>query len=185
MQYRKISGPLILSQQSSGRKQTFHSDNLSLDYFLTRKLQPTLFPLLYSMPPPWWSMKQCSLPFHRHAHSQAGVGLLPPPWLPAYSGTPCMFTCCWLKVKVLATQSCPTLYGPMDCIRVGSSFHGISQARILDWIAISFSGGSSQPRDQPRSSALQVDSFIWGTRKLLAESSLMETQNPSLGSGQL
>ena len=42
MQYRKISGPLILSQQSSGRKQTFHSDNLSLDYFLIRKLQPTL-----------------------------------------------------------------------------------------------------------------------------------------------
>ena len=38
--------------------------------------------------------------------------------------------------------------GPMDCSLPGSSVHGISQARILKWVAISFSGGSSQPRDQ-------------------------------------
>ena len=36
----------------------------------------------------------------------------------------------------------------MDCSPPGSSVHGISQARILEWIAISFSRGSSQPRDQ-------------------------------------
>ena len=35
---------------------------------------------------------------------------------------------------------------PMDCSRPGSSFHGISQARILEWVAISFSRGSSRPR---------------------------------------
>ena len=37
---------------------------------------------------------------------------------------------------------CPTLYKPMDCNPLGSSAHGISQARILEWVAISFSKGS-------------------------------------------
>ena len=45
-------------------------------------------------------------------------------------------------------QLCPTLCNPMDYSLPGSSVHGISQARILEWTAISFSGGSSQPRDQ-------------------------------------
>ena len=40
-----------------------------------------------------------------------------------------------------------TLRDPMDCSPTGSSVHGISQARILEWVAISFSRGSSQPRD--------------------------------------
>ena len=53
-----------------------------------------------------------------------------------------------VKVKELVTQSCPTLCDPMDCNRPGSSVHGILQARILEWVAISFSRGSSQPRDQ-------------------------------------
>jgi len=44
-------------------------------------------------------------------------------------------------------QSCPTLCDPVDCSLPGSSVHGILQARILEWIAISFSRGSSQPRD--------------------------------------
>ena len=42
----------------------------------------------------------------------------------------------------------------------GSTVHGISQARILEWVAISFSKGSSQPRDWPRSSTLQADSLL-------------------------
>ena len=45
-------------------------------------------------------------------------------------------------------QSCPTLCDPMDCSLPGSSVHGIFQARILKWVAISISRGSSQPRDQ-------------------------------------
>ena len=45
-------------------------------------------------------------------------------------------------------QSCPTLCDPVDCSPPGSSVHGILQARILEWVAISFSRGSSQPRDQ-------------------------------------
>ena len=44
-------------------------------------------------------------------------------------------------------QSCPTLCDPMDCTLPGSSIHGIFQARILEWVAISFSRKSSRPRD--------------------------------------
>ena len=45
-------------------------------------------------------------------------------------------------------KSCLTLCDPMDCNLLGSSVHGISQARTLEWLDISFSRGSSQPRDQ-------------------------------------
>ena len=51
-----------------------------------------------------------------------------------------------LKVKV--AQSCPTLCDPLDCIPPSSSIYGILQARILEWVAISFSRESSQPRDR-------------------------------------
>ena len=47
----------------------------------------------------------------------------------------------------LVTQSCLTLCDPVDCSPPGSSVHGILQARILEWVAISFSRGSFQPRD--------------------------------------
>ena len=43
---------------------------------------------------------------------------------------------------------------PMDCSPLDSSVHKISQARILEWVAISFSRGSSQPRDQTRISCI-------------------------------
>ena len=57
-----------------------------------------------------------------------------------------------MKVKV--TQLCPTLCDPLDY-----TFHVILQARILEWVAFPFSKGSSQPRMEPRSPALQVDSL--------------------------
>ena len=50
------------------------------------------------------------------------------------------------RAKLL--QLCPTLWDPMDCSLPGSSVHGISQARILEWIAMLSFRGSSQPRDQ-------------------------------------
>ena len=58
----------------------------------------------------------------------------------------------------LVTMSCSTLCDPMDCGPPGSSVHGISQARILEWVAISFSRGFFQTRDQI-SSAL-ADGFF-------------------------
>ena len=47
----------------------------------------------------------------------------------------------------LVTKSVPTLCNPMNYSLPGSSVHGISQARILEWVAILFSRGSSQPKD--------------------------------------
>ena len=51
------------------------------------------------------------------------------------------------KAESEVTQSCLTLCNPMDCSLPRSSVHGIFQARVLEWVAISFSRGSSQPRD--------------------------------------
>ena len=56
-------------------------------------------------------------------------------------------------------QSCPTLCDSMDCSPPGSSVHEILQARILEWVAMPFSRGSSPPRDQTQSPALQADSL--------------------------
>ena len=65
-------------------------------------------------------------------------------------------------------QSCPTLCDPMDCSQPGSSVHGIFQAIVLEWIAISFSSGSSWPRDRTRVSRI-VDRRItvWAAREVL------------------
>ena len=51
-------------------------------------------------------------------------------------------------VRAGITQSCLTLCDPADCSPPGSSVHRILQARILEWVAISFSRGSSRPRDR-------------------------------------
>ena len=48
-----------------------------------------------------------------------------------------------LKVNVLVTWSCLTLCDPVDCSPPGSSVHGVLQARILEWVAMLFSRGSS------------------------------------------
>ena len=60
---------------------------------------------------------------------------------------------------VLVTQSCMTLCDLMDCSPPDSSVRGILQSRILEWVAIPFSRGSSQPSFEPRSPALQADSL--------------------------
>ena len=51
-------------------------------------------------------------------------------------------------------QSCPTLCDPMYCSLSGSSVHGIFQAIVLEWIAISFSSGSFRPRDRTQVSSI-------------------------------
>ena len=65
----------------------------------------------------------------------------------------------WVKVKV--TQSRPTLCDPMDY-----TVHRILQARILEWVALPFSRGSSQPRDQTQVSHIAGRFFTnWATRE--------------------
>ena len=62
-------------------------------------------------------------------------------------------------VCLLVTRSCPTLCDPMDCTQPGSSVHGILQARILEWVAISSSRDLPNPGIEPRSPVLQVNSL--------------------------
>ena len=56
-------------------------------------------------------------------------------------------------------QSCLTPCDPMDCNLPGCSVHRILQARMLEWGTIPFSRGSSPPKDQRGSAALQEDSL--------------------------
>ena len=65
----------------------------------------------------------------------------------------------------IVTQSCPTLCDPRDCSLPGS----FVQARIREWVAISFSRGSSQPRDQTWVSHIAGRLFtVWATREVVA-----------------
>ena len=68
----------------------------------------------------------------------------------------CVCVCVCVCVRA---QLCSTLCNHIDCSPPGSSVHGISQARILEWVDIPSSRGSSPPRDQLSSPALQVDSL--------------------------
>ena len=71
-----------------------------------------------------------------------------------------------LCVLILLAQSCLTLCNPTDCSLPGSSIHGIFQARILEWVAVSFSMGSSQPRDWTQVSHIAGWFFtVWTTSK--------------------
>ena len=99
-------------------------------------------------------------------------------------------SCCYskgrMRVKVKVAQSCLTLCNPVDY-----TVHGILQARILEWVAFPSSRGSSQPRIEPRSPALQVDSLPAeppgkpkntrvGSLSLLQRIFLIQGSNPGL-----
>ena len=82
------------------------------------------------------------------------------------------------KRWVLITQLCPALCDPMDWGSPGSSVHGILQARILEWVAISFSKRSSQPRDQTEISSIEGRLFtIWATREAQEKREIIKMKN--------
>ena len=76
----------------------------------------------------------------------------------------------WVWIQAVSTkvkesevaQSCPTLCDPMDCSLSGSSVHGIFQARVLEWIAISFSRGPARLRNWTRVSRIAGRCFTMG-----------------------
>ena len=71
------------------------------------------------------------------------------------------------KIKSEITQLFQTICDPTGCSLLGSSIHGIFQARILEWVAISFFRGSSQPRDQTQVSCIVGRCFtIWDTSEV-------------------
>ena len=87
------------------------------------------------------------------------------------------------EVKVLVTQSCPTPWDPINCNPPGYSIHGILQTRILDWVAISFSRGSSRSRDRTGASCIAGRCFtIWVTREANQGNSMCKMHR---GSGEL
>ena len=72
----------------------------------------------------------------------------------------------FLLACVSSAQSCPTFCDPIDCSPPGSFVRGIFQTRIVEWVAISFSRGSSRPRDQTQVSCIAGGCFtIWATRE--------------------
>ena len=76
----------------------------------------------------------------------------------------------WLStythVCVSVVQTCPTLCDPTDCSPPVSTVHGILQARILEWVAIPFSRGSSWPRNRTQVSRTAGRFLtIWASRK--------------------
>ena len=76
----------------------------------------------------------------------------------------------WLThMHAKSLQSCLTLCDPMDCSLPGSSVHGILQARILEWVAMSFSRGSLQPRNRAQVSLLPEP---WGQGKMYGKMSM-------------
>ena len=86
-----------------------------------------------------------------------------------------------LKSESEAVQSCPTLCNPMDCSPPGFSVHGIFQARILEWVASSFSKGSSWPRDRTQVSRIAGRRFnLWATIELVMPSNYLILCHPLL-----
>ena len=82
-----------------------------------------------------------------------------------FSDSTCQKGNCFNIVCVCVSQSCLTLCDPMDCSLPHSSVHGISQARILEWVALPFSRGSSWPRDQTQVSWIgRRILYHWSTR---------------------
>ena len=70
---------------------------------------------------------------------------------------------------------CPTLCDPMDYSLPGSSLHGIFQARILEWVDISFSRRSSQPRDWTQVSHIVGKGFtVWANREVRPHGDIAE-----------
>ena len=65
----------------------------------------------------------------------------------------------FMKVKMLVTQPCSTLWDAMDSSLPGSSIYGILQARILEWVAMPFSRESSQARDWTQVFCIAADSL--------------------------
>ena len=83
-----------------------------------------------------------------------------------------------MQVCVLVTQSCLTLCDHMDCSPPGFSVHGILQARILEWVAIPFSRGSSWPRDWTLVSCIELPFELQGSPRYSLARPTCKSWNP-------
>ena len=104
-----------------------------------------------------WPLDRCPppplTPTLSHQHPKESKLSFPPTW-PLYwllrreQPDPNFGHITLMCVCLLASQTCPTLCDLMDCSPPGLSVHGILQTRILEWVDIPYSKGSSRPRDQ-------------------------------------
>ena len=109
----------------------------------------------YSQPSPWSCcfLQHSTVTEHLRHSTAPGAWRRAEPWSygAQFSRWQQVWLTSWIKkhyhVPVKSLQSCPTVCDPMDCSLPGSAVHGILQAKILEWVAISFSRGSSQPRN--------------------------------------
>ena len=87
--------------------------------------------------------------------------------VPPFSAHTLLPVCCNIDIDIEVSQLCPTLCDPMNYSLPGSSIHVTFQARVLEWVAISFSRRSSWPRDQTQVSHIVGRCFtIWATREV-------------------
>ena len=102
------------------------------------------------------------IPFYRPDTEAQGAGVI----VLGHTGRTGPESCKERKKESEVTQSCLTICDPMDCSLQGSSVHGILQAGILEWVATSFSTGSSRPRDRTWVSHIVGRCFsVWATRE--------------------
>ena len=138
---------------------------------------PALSTLPHALNLDWQSISHMII-YMFQCHSPKSSHPLPLPQSPTDCSIHlCLF--CFLTYRVIVTiflnsmksesevaQLCPTLCDPMDCSPPGPSVPGIFQARVLEWVAISFSRRSSQPRDQTQVSCTAGRRFtLWATRE--------------------
>ena len=96
------------------------------------------------------------------------------------------------RVCAESLQACPTLCDPVDCSPPGSSVHGMLQARILDWVAISSSRGSSEPKNRTCISCVSCISrwvlyhepLLGNPRKLDAKTNKQTKKRPALATAR-
>ena len=127
----------------------------------------------------WYVLKLFPVAFYRHTWKQNCINITEPTQPSANANKQCstILASCRLltlffplsflewKVKVLVAQLCPTLCNPRDCSSPGSFVYRILQARILEWVAISFSRKSSQPRDGTQISCITGRFFTFWTNR--------------------
>ena len=112
-------------------------------------------------------MTKLNFKSHPRYSGQIASSRDPPPRSSAWLNLPVSLLQTHTHTHTHVAQSCPTLCDPMDCSPPGSSVHGISQAWILEWVAVSFSRGSSWPRDRTRVSRIVGRRFtVWATREV-------------------
>ena len=94
--------------------------------------------------------------FHGGSEKQGGLGSEAQPLMVSQEETCLSLVALKVKVKLLTPTLCDD---PVDCSPPGSSDHGTLQARILEWLAISFSRRTSQSRDRTRVASLEADAL--------------------------